>query len=396
MATKAPKAIVEPAVLQWLRDSTGFSVEDVARRVQTSTENVLAWESGDKQPSMAQLRQLAHAFKRSISDFFLPRPMPEPTIPHDFRQLPDSGAHKYSVALRHELRLAYRRRVVALDLAAERELKPEKFSLWSTVNLREDPEEAGGRVRKALGIDISQQRHWRDSRSGYNAWRQRIESLGVLVFQITSVDREQMLGFSLGFDEFPVIGINRKTKPNGRTFTLLHEFTHLMLGESAICDIEEDVFRPPQEQRVEVFCNHVAGAALVPLNELLQHSLVFEKPSTQKTWQDEELAELARFFCVSEEVLLRRMLIAGKTTREFYAEKRRQYAARFQQAEHERREARDLDFKRNVALEAASNLGSFARLVLDSYDSDVINLTDASKFLGVKAERVSAVSEYVR
>jgi hypothetical protein len=52
--------------------------------------------------------------------------------------------------------------------------------------------------------------------------------------------------------------------------------------------------------------------------------------------------------------------------------------------------------KRNMAQEAVSNLGSFARLVVESYQSDTINLTDASKFLGVKAEKVAAVGELLR
>src|SRR3990172_9534447 len=101
MASRAPKALVDRAVLRWLRTSSGFTIPEVAGRAQTSADKVEQWEEeGGDRPSMPQLRKLAQAFKRPISDFFLPRPMPEPDIPHDFRRLPANGIRAYSPALR--------------------------------------------------------------------------------------------------------------------------------------------------------------------------------------------------------------------------------------------------------------------------------------------------------
>ena len=393
--TQSPKALIDPAVLQWLRSAAGLSVEDTARRIQSQPHRIEAWEQGGDRPSMPQLRKLARAFKRPISDFFLPRPMKEPEIPHDFRRLPSDGAQTYSPALRHEIRLAYRRRTLAFDLAEELEQKLPEFPSRGTVSRRDDPEQVGVRVRQLLHITSDQQQKWRDARVGYNNWRQKVEAVGVLVFQVTTVDKTQMLGFSLALQPLPVIAVNRKMKPNGRTFTMLHEFTHLLLGEGGVCDIEEDVLRPPREQAVEVFCNHVAGAALVPKSDLLTHPIVAHDPSPRE-WPDEALQTLARHFRVSLEVVLRRLLIADRTTEAFYVRKRRELLARFARLEQEERDQPTEDFGRNMAQEAISNLGSFARLVVNSYASDAINLTDASKFLGVKAEKVAAVSELLR
>ena len=88
-----------------------------------------------------------------------------------------------------------------------------------------------------------------------------------------------MLGFSFAEPVLPVIAVNRKVRPNGQIFTLLHEFVHLMLRQSSICDIDEEPPRPPEEQRIEVFCNRVAGAALVPAGVLVRasHREVFRK-----------------------------------------------------------------------------------------------------------------------
>ena len=90
------------------------------------------------------------------------------------------------------------------------------------------------------------QRIWRDPRVSYNAWRAALESAGILVFQVTGVAPAEMLGFSLSDRPLPVIGVNRKLHLNRRTFTLLHEFVHVFLERSGICDIEESVLRLPK------------------------------------------------------------------------------------------------------------------------------------------------------
>jgi Zn-dependent peptidase ImmA (M78 family)/transcriptional regulator with XRE-family HTH domain len=392
----SPKALIDPAVLQWLRKTSGYSIEEAAKRIPTSPDNLQAWEENNaEKPSMSQLRRLARIFKRPISDFFLPRPMQEPEIPHDFRRLPDDGLHAYSPALRHEIRLAYRRRTLAIDLAQELEVTVPVFAAKGTAAVTEDAEAVGTRVRELLRVTDHEQVQWRDPRAGYNVWRQKIEALGVLVFQVTTVEKAQMLGFSLIFDRLPVVAINRKLKPNGRTFTMLHEFAHLLLGEGGICDIDEDVLRRPHEQAMEVFCNHVAGAALVPMAALLGHRLVAGVRAPQD-WADEILDTLARDFSVSHEVVLRRLLIGRRTTQDFYARKRHEYLARVARLEQIEKDQAAENFGRNMAQEAVSNLGAFARLVVNSYQSDTINLTDASKFLGIKAEKVAAVGELLR
>jgi Zn-dependent peptidase ImmA (M78 family)/DNA-binding XRE family transcriptional regulator len=324
---QSPKALVDAAVLRWLRSATGLSPEEAGRRIQAKPEKIETWEKGDDRPTMSQLRKLARAYKRPISDFFLPRPVEEPGIPHDFRRLPAEGAQTYSPALRHEIRLAYRRRTLALDLAEELEIKFPEFVGRGSVTEKDDPEKVGERIRAMLSITGAEQQRWRDPRTSYNTWRKKIEDSGVLVFQVTTVDKAQMLGFSFSLQPLPVIAVNRKLKPNGRTFTMLHEFTHLLLGEGGVCDLDEDLLRPGLEQSIEIFCNHVAGAALVPKSDLLGHPLLRNDRRTGE-WSDETIEALARHFSSSAEVVLRRLLTFGWTTQTFYNQKRREYLGR--------------------------------------------------------------------
>ncbi|MGZ9034940.1 MAG: ImmA/IrrE family metallo-endopeptidase [Rhodospirillales bacterium] len=73
--------------------------------------------------------------------------------------------------------------------------------------------------------------------------------MGVLVFQATRVEMDEVRGFSIAEPVLPVIVVNRKDAPSGRTFSLLHEFTHLLLRRSGICDFDESATRAPREEK---------------------------------------------------------------------------------------------------------------------------------------------------
>jgi Zn-dependent peptidase ImmA (M78 family) len=387
MAARSTEAMVEAPMLKWARDTAGLTPEEAARSLQTHQAKLLAWENGEERPSMPQLRKMATVYKRLLSDFYLPTPPDEAALPHDFRRLPGDGMFHYSRALRYQLRQARQRRELALDLAAEQERELRQLP---KIQMAEAPEVLGGRVRQLLEVRIEEQRTWRDPRKSYNAWRARTEAAGVLVFQVTGIQPTEMLGFSLTEQPLSIIGINRKLTPNGRTFTLLHEFTHVLLRQSSLCDIEESFVRPPQEQQTEIFCNAVAAAALVPRDALLSDPLV--SPHTRpRDWSDDELGAIARNFGVSTQVILRRLLTVGRTTQGFYAA--RAGAWRLYEPSPVRE---DEDFKRNMPQEVVSDLGRpFVSMVLDSYLNSNLSLSDTSRYLGLRASQVAKVRELV-
>lgn len=218
---RGTEALVEPDILRWARDAAGLSVDEAAHSLQTHPEKVQAWEEGEEHPSMAQLRRMATTYRRLLSDFYLPKAPDEAPLPHDFRRMPGEVAFRYSKALRYHLRVARERRALALDLAAE--LDAEVPQLTGHLQPGTDTERTGAELRRLLGVTPDMQRAWRDPRASYNGWRGPIERAGMLVFQAAGIAPREMLGFSLPDRPLPVIGVNRKLAPNGRTFTLLHE-----------------------------------------------------------------------------------------------------------------------------------------------------------------------------
>src|SRR5262249_31661019 len=83
---------------------------------------------------------------------------------------------------------------------------------------------------------------------------------------VYSVPLSEMRGFAIAKPQLPVVVVNGKDySQGGKAFTLLHELTHIILGESAISNgATEELTRTPEEQKIERFCDAVAAAALMP------------------------------------------------------------------------------------------------------------------------------------
>jgi Zn-dependent peptidase ImmA (M78 family) len=384
------KANVTPELLAWARRSAGYGLEEAAKKINNiGAEKLAAWEEGTDQPTVKQLYKLAEIYKRPVGTFFLSELPQDFTIPRDFRRLPGEVAGVYSPPLRRQIRLAEERRETALELFEDLGEEPPAFPLVATLD--DDPDEFASRIREALGVDPAEQFSWRDPQryKPFREWRTRIENLGVLVFQATGVETQEMLGFSFAEPVLPVIAVNRKVRPNGRIFTLLHEFVHLMLGESSICDIDEEALRPPEEQRIEVFCNRVAGAALVPAEILVREQIVAARPAARREWDEDDIKALALRFSVSREVIVRRLLIVGRTTEEFYRRKRREYFQPPAAGDEEQAGGPE-----NRAVRALSTLGtSFITLILESHHQGHLTLSQVSGLIG---ERVKWVPEIER
>jgi Zn-dependent peptidase ImmA (M78 family)/transcriptional regulator with XRE-family HTH domain len=386
------KALDKPALIIWARESAGFSIAEAAVRLKIDEAQLTDWENpnGEGGPSIPQLRKMATLFKRPLAVFFLDEAPKGFEVMRDLRRLPGTGARHYSPALQMEIRAANERRELALELAADIGEEPPKFTLSATD--KEDPETVGARIRAALGVTTQQQYGWKDAegRAGFNAWRSRIEAAGVLVFQTVRFTTDEASGFAISADTLPVIAVNRKDPLTRRTFSLLHELAHLMMHLSGVSDLETDVNRPPEDQKIEVFCNQVAAAALVPKDDLLANQLVRGHGKNAVDWSDAEIAELAKRFNVSREALLRRLLTFGMTTNQFYQAKRAQYLAEYAAHQKKKKEqAAEDDMKRNMPQETVSNLGRpLVRILLGNYYQDRITLSEISGYLGLKVKHL--------
>lgn len=389
------KAQVKPELLSWARDTAKVTAEDAAKAANVAVERLAAWEdtASDDRPTLGQLRSLASKYRYPLAVFFLPEPPRDFAPLRDFRRIPDVPERVLSPNLAYHIRSAYERRELALELSEDlREAAP-KIPVHAVLD--ENAEEVGRRIREFLDVDEDSQR--KAARQAFDFWRRRLEEHGVLVFVISgphySVGLDEMRGFAIAKAELPVIVVNGKDySAGGKAFTLLHEFVHVLLGESAISNgAGDDPGLTPEEQRVERFCDAVAAAILMPRQALMRFDEV--AAAGERPWNDAELKQIAQQLGVSREALLLRFVTIGRASWSFYMSQRPRFREEYRQAAEERtKDDRSVQIKRPVMLMSWNGRG-FTQLVLRSYYGQHITLNDVASFLGAKVKHIPSLEE---
>jgi Zn-dependent peptidase ImmA (M78 family)/transcriptional regulator with XRE-family HTH domain len=390
--TKRVKATVAPAVLIWARASAGYQPDEAAAKLDVDPDKLAAWEAGEDQPSIPQLRKLAALYKRPLAVLYLAEPPTAFQPMHDFRRVPDHGPLRFSPGLTLEIRNAQQRRALALELFEENQAKPTAFTL--AANDKADPEVIGAQIREALGVTADLQSHWGNQLAAFREWRGRIEDRGVLVFQASRVDSDEASGFAVWADPFPIVVVNRKDAYPRRIFSLLHELTHLMIRQSGVSELNVDAPRAAADARIEVFCNQSAAAALMPRALFLGSPLIAPRGPGPHDWPDDVIASLANTFNASREAVVRRLSTFDRATPQFYANKRAQYAAEYQaeRAKVKADAAAGDGIPRNMPRETIANYGrTFVRAVIENYHQDRLTLSEVSGYLGVKVRHIPVI-----
>ena len=379
---------INPKLLVWARETTGYPLDAAAVKLAINPEKLSEIEDGKIAPSFALLKKAADIYKRPLAVFFLEEAPERQSEVHDFRLQPGVMQRPYAPRLNNEIRQARLRRDDALELAQTLEEPPPAFTHRATTD--ESPEAVAARVRALLGITLERQHGFRRTEDALKAWKTAVEAESVLVFETSRITSEEMRGVSLPADVLPIIILNGGEAHAGHLFTLLHEFTHLLLRQGGVCDLVQMDNGSP-DARIEAFCNAVAGNVLVPADALLaelphQHS---------HSWDMNELEALSSQFSVSREVVLRRLLTLGRTTPAHYEAMR----VRFQ--EDSRRISEGRKNKKSAggpppSVMAVRNLGRpYIRLVLSAYSRERIDLSSVSDYLGVKLKHLRRIESLV-
>lgn len=361
---------VNHEVLVWARESLALNRAQTSESTGISPQRLVQLETGEKQPTLEELKEFSKTYKRTIATLLLNKPPMEKPLPQDRRTVNSKDLGHF-----HEKTIMAIRKSRALaksfvELREEMGISFPNFNLSASLN--KNPQKVAEKIRQQL--HLKEIREIDNIRIALEAYIERIESLGVAVFQL-SLTQDNVRGFAIVDDIIPIIGIKRGGEPPySKIFTLFHELGHVLLNEGAITDLS---LNPTWE--LEKWCNAFAAEVLIPTSELLQMKILQEyQKKGEKIWAKKDLVDLANHFHVGPLAILRSLLENGLTTVAYYNEKHEIWnKPQFGKAKNPE--------GRNLAKEAVQEKGrTYIGLAFKAYDQNRINLKDLSDFLGVK------------
>ena len=374
---------VNPNVMNWARESIGITIPEVSRRLNIGESTVTNWETGDKKPTLNTLKKLASLYKRPLAVFFLPIPPQEPPSPTDYRVLPEDKRRPLTKQALLAIRRARYLQSVATELLREESVR-DILPSFKRVSLNDDPELVAEKERTKLGISPVDQQRFRSVYDAFNRWREVLENQRILVLQ-SRMSVEEVRGFSLIDNQIPVISVNMSDSISARVFTLFHEYAHILSEMAGICTPENISPYDTNSQLIERFCNHFAGAFLVPRYVLDQETNVREI-HRRGAIDTPLLFEIANHFRVSVQVILRRLLICGHISRP-------QYQSKLEELEVQRRPPKR---KRGFGMATpkrciTENGRFFTAMTLAAKERDSITYSDIADYLAIDLKHLDKV-----
>jgi Zn-dependent peptidase ImmA (M78 family)/transcriptional regulator with XRE-family HTH domain len=376
---KMPRSLkvdVNPTVFKWLRKSSGWSVEEVSKRLNTSVDVIKSVEIGTWQPTLLQLKELSNAYKRPLALFFLTKPLDEPSLPKDYRLLPD----KKDVFDKKTISTIRKARCL-------QEIGGELLSNMNTnvspkidhVSLLKDPTDIGEYYRNQFSVNTDMQQGFKSSYAFLDYLRETCENLNILVFQFP-MPVEDARGFVLTDRNPNVIVINSKDTIEARIFTLLHEFGHILLRETVI---DLPIISLNKKNRIESWCNQFAASFLLP--ETHAETLF----RNEKTLTDKRtLDRLSKKFKVSRSMLLYSMYKQEFITKDEFEQKLETYRPSKEPQKKKTTKTGGIPQEKKCLREMGQK---FVSIVANNYDKNYITYTDALRFLSVKSRNFDKV-----
>lgn len=372
------RVAANPAILKWARETSNWPVEVIAKKMGQDVTVIECWESGAGSPTYVQLERLAHElYHRPVALFFFPEPPSEQDPREQFRTLPELEYRSLSPRLVHLVRKA-QTMLINLQELADGVNSSQKNILKSVPN----PEslslaESTQTIRQCLGIDLAEQAKWKSTKVAVEQWREALEDCGVFVFK-EAFDDDGVSGFCLYDSEFPIIYVNNSLAEARQVFTLFHELAHLLYRTGGIDRVRDTHLMDLKnhDRRVEVFCNAFAGHFLVPDCDLDRRVPPHVKPEIAAR-------ELAAYYSVSPEVIMRRFLDRGEATQEEYESLVEAWAP------DAKRPVRDDGGHGNYYNTQVAYLGNrYLDLAFGKYYRHQISVYDLSGYLGVKVDNI--------
>ncbi|WP_340676171.1 ImmA/IrrE family metallo-endopeptidase [Paraperlucidibaca sp.] len=353
-------------------------MQDLAQGLATKSENIFAWERGEKSLTVCQAQKLASVTRIPFGFLFLQTP-PEESLPlPDLRTIGSEPLPRPSVNLLDTVRDTLQKQAWYIDYLKDQHAADLAFV--SKFNTSAPVTTVANDIKASLGLT-----NYSRSKSNDEYFRTLVKSaedIGILVMRSgyvggntrRTLDVSEFRGFAISDRQAPVIFINSTDAPAARLFTLLHELAHIWIGTSGISNASHQ-----STQKEEVFCNAVAGEFLVPTQEFVAAW------NSDINWMD-NLPVLSLNFHVSKLVIARKASDLGLIEKQEYTNYHRDELAKFRSA----KKGGSGDYYANAN---AKNSSKFTQAVIHQALSGDLLLRDAGRLLGVNPSKIRTFAE---
>jgi len=270
---------VKHIILEWARTNSKLSIEEATKKLNiidgkkfSAVEKLAAFESGEQEPSRPLLLRMAKQYHLPLLTFYLDKPPIVGDRGEDFRTLPDQFDEIENVNVNILIRDIKARqstiRETLIDADEER-----KLDFIGKHKIEDGVTRVVQAIQTTLNLNLSDYREQSNYKEAFRFLRQNIEKAGIFVLlkgnlgsYHSNIALTAFRGFALSDDIAPFIIINDQDTESAWAFTLIHEMTHLILGQTGISGAY-------MEKQIEKFCNEVASEFLIPNEEFVKFQI---------------------------------------------------------------------------------------------------------------------------
>lgn len=264
---------VKSEILLWARKKSLLSKEEAAYKLKikdskkmSAVEKLTAFETGDIEPSRSLLVRMSKQYHLPLLTFYLDKPPSIGDRGEDFRTLPDKFEEIENVNVDILIRDIKARQSTVRETLIDAD-EENQLEFIGKHKVEDGVLNVVQTIRNVLNFDINDYRHQSNHKEAFRFLRQKVESQGVFVLlkgnlgsYHSNIPTTVFRGFVLADDIAPFIVINDQDSESAWSFTLMHEMTHLILGQTGVSGAYFDNI-------IEKFCNNVASDFFLPATE---------------------------------------------------------------------------------------------------------------------------------
>ena len=384
---------VNPAIMVWARETAGLSQEEAAKKLgfqdssrSSAVEKLARIERGQKEPSRPQLLKMAGQYRRPLLTFYLSKPPQKSNRGVDFRTLPQNDGNSEEALLDALIR-EIRARQSMVRVIMEDEDEAEMLPFVGSHRIEDGRAAILKSLQVLLNVSTADYRALRNTSEAFSLLRRSAEEAGIFVLlkgdmgnYVTALDTTVFRGFAIADKVAPFIVINDNDAKAAWSFTLLHETTHLLLGQTGVSG-------DGAENEVERFCNDIAGEFLLSTEEM---ALLAFDDSDNISAVTERINALAIEFKVSRSMIAYKAHRSDLITWETYKQLKISFREDWlRNREKNRERTRQNEIKIDQNRIRRHRLGNrIIGLVDHMMEADALSTSSAAQILGVKPRQV--------